>query len=68
MKYLNYILILIGAIVAIYSKAGGEQNQYILIGGIVILMIGVYRISKTISSKNSYTDEHNNNNNNVEDN
>lgn len=51
MKYLNYILILIGAIVAIYSKAGEQQNQYVLITGIVLLMIGVYRISKTISSK-----------------
>lgn len=51
MKYLNYILILIGFIVAIYSKASEEQNQYILIGGIVLLMIGVYRISRTIPSK-----------------
>ncbi len=51
MKYLNYILILIGAVVAIYSKAEDDQNQYILIGGIVLLMIGVYRISKTIPSK-----------------
>ena len=51
MKYLNYILILIGAVVAIYSKAGEAQNQFVLIGGIVILMIGVYRISKTIPSK-----------------
>lgn len=59
MKYLNYILILIGAIVAMYSKADQEQNQFVLIGGIVILMIGVYRISKTIRSKND--DEHNSN-------
>lgn len=51
MKYLNYILILIGAAVAIYSKAEDEQNQYILIGGIVLLMIGVYRISRTVPSK-----------------
>ena len=52
MKYLNYILIVIGATVAIYSKAEEQQNQYILIGGIVLLMIGIYRVSKTISSKN----------------
>lgn len=51
MKYLNYIFIVLGAVVAIYAKAGVEQNQYILIGGIVILMIGIYRISKTIPSK-----------------
>lgn len=59
MKYLNYILILIGAIVAIYSKAGGEQNQFVLIGGIIILMLGVYRISKTIRSKSDDEDNSN---------
>ncbi|KJD33066.1 hypothetical protein PK35_08865 [Tamlana nanhaiensis] len=51
MKYLNYILIVVGAIVAMYAKAGANQNQYLLIGGIVLLMVGAYRISKTISSK-----------------
>ncbi|MCF8273301.1 MAG: hypothetical protein K9I95_05655 [Flavobacteriaceae bacterium] len=51
MKYLNYILILLGSIVAIYAKSGTNQNEFILIGGIVVLMIGIYRISKTIPSK-----------------
>ncbi|MBD0831779.1 hypothetical protein [Aestuariibaculum sediminum] len=61
MKYLNYILIMIGAVIAIYSKAGANQNQYILIAGIIILMFGVYRISKTIPSKYSETDDDNEN-------
>ena len=52
MKNINYILIIIGAFVAMYAKTGTNQNQLILIGGIVILMIGVYRIAKTIPSKN----------------
>ena len=56
MKYLNYILILIGAILAIYSKAGGKEDQFMLIGGIVFLMIGVYRISKTVPSKKDNED------------
>lgn len=51
MKYLNYILILIGAVVAMYTKAGTNQNQYILMVGIIILMTGIYRISRTIPSK-----------------
>ncbi|WP_299391580.1 hypothetical protein [uncultured Gelidibacter sp.] len=51
-RIISVLLIIIGGIVAIYAKAGTEQNQYILIGGIVILMIGVYRISKNIPSKN----------------
>lgn len=53
MKYFNYILIIFGAAVAIYSKAETEQNQYILIGGIMILMFGIYRISRSIPSKNA---------------
>lgn len=56
MKYLNYILIIIGAFVAMYAKTGSDQNQFGLIGGIVILMIGVYRVSKTIPSKNNDDD------------
>lgn len=57
MKYFNYILIATGAIVAMYAKAGKSQNQIILIAGIVILMIGVYRIAKTIPSKNEENQE-----------
>lgn len=52
-KYINYLLIIIGAAVAFYAKAGTEQNQYILIGGIIVLMIGVYRISRNIPSRNA---------------
>lgn len=56
MPYLNYILILIGAIVAIYAKTGAEQNQTILIAGIVLLMLGVYRVSKSVPSKEEDSD------------
>lgn len=59
MKYLNYILIIVGAFVAIYAKAGADQNQLVLILGIVLLMIGVYRISKTIPSRNKNNDPEN---------
>ena len=57
MKYINYLLIILGASVAIYAKTGTEQNLFILIAGIVMLMIGIYRISKTIPSK--FNDEEN---------
>jgi hypothetical membrane protein len=56
MKYLNYLLIIVGAVVAIYAKTGREQNQYILIGGITMLMVGIYRISKTIPNRNEEED------------
>ncbi|KAA5823638.1 hypothetical protein FPF71_13130 [Algibacter amylolyticus] len=53
MKYLNYVFIIVGAFVAMYAKVDANQNQYILIGGIVLLMIGIYRVSKTIPSRNN---------------
>ncbi|WP_240337973.1 hypothetical protein [Gelidibacter japonicus] len=51
-RVLNLLLIIIGGIIAVYAKAGMDQNQYVLIGGIAVLMIGVYRISRNIPSKN----------------
>ncbi|TWO31491.1 hypothetical protein E1J38_013745 [Seonamhaeicola sediminis] len=48
---MNYILIVVGAIVALYANGSKEQNQYILITGIVLLMVGIYRLSRTIPSK-----------------
>ncbi|MBA6152549.1 hypothetical protein [Gelidibacter maritimus] len=51
-RAINLLLIIVGGFIAIYAKAGADQNQYLLIGGILILMIGVYRISRNIPSKN----------------
>lgn len=51
-RVINILLIIIGGFIAIYANAGMDQNQYILIGGIVLLMIGVYRISRNIPIKN----------------
>ncbi|WP_274475553.1 hypothetical protein [Mangrovimonas aestuarii] len=50
------ILVATGAVVAIYAQAGEKQNQIVLIVGIVLLMIGVYRISSTIPSKSDKED------------
>ena len=63
MKYVNYILIIIGAFIAIYAKTGTDQNQYILIGGIVILILGVYRVSRNIPSRHNSENENNSENN-----
>ena len=62
MKYFNYMLIVLGAIVGIYAKYNTEQNEYILIAGIVILMIGVYRISRGVPSKHDREDVDNSEN------
>lgn len=47
---------------AIYSKAGDEQNTYVLITGIVILMLGIYRISRDIPSKSDKNNDTNQDN------
>ena len=59
-RIFNYILILIGAFVAIYAQAGEDQNQYILIAGIMLLMMGIYRISRNIPSKKKEDETHQN--------
>ncbi|WP_194766437.1 hypothetical protein [Tamlana sp. I1] len=58
MKYFNYFLIIFGAFVAMYGKtnSNSDQSQYLLIGGIVMLMIGVYRVAKTVPSKHEHED------------
>ena len=52
-KNINYILIAIGGITALYANAKNTQSEYLLIIGIVVLMLGVYRLSRTIPSRNS---------------
>ena len=49
--------ITVGGAVALYAKAQEQQNQYILMAGIVLLMIGVYRLSRNIPSKNDEQEE-----------
>lgn len=56
-RIMNIILILTGGLIALYAQAEDNQNVYILIGGIVMLMTGLYRLSRGISSKR--TDENN---------
>lgn len=50
-KAFNYILIVIGGFIAIYAQFDEQQNVLILIIGIVVLMAGIYRISRHIPSK-----------------
>jgi hypothetical protein len=62
-RFISLILIVIGGFIAFYAQAGTNQNQYILVAGIFLLMTGVYRISRTIPSK---VDRENTKNNNDE--
>ena len=55
-RIINIILIVIGAAVAIYAEAGEDQNLYILIGGLFVLMIGLYRLSRQIPDKKQEDD------------
>ena len=60
-RSVSYILIVIGGIVAIYAQANEQQNQFILIAGIVILMLGIYNVSRNIPSKKDGEDDSQNN-------
>lgn len=53
---ISYLLILIGGAVAIYANADEQQNLIVLILGIIILMLGIYRLSSTIKSKTEEED------------
>jgi len=50
-KLISYVMIVAGGCISIYANSKADQNDYLLIGGIVILMLGIYRISKQIPSK-----------------
>lgn len=50
-KTFNFILILVGGIIALYAKADEKQEVYLLLIGIMILMFGLYRLSRGISGK-----------------
>lgn len=58
-RLINIILILAGGIIAIYSQAEENQNVYILIAGIVMLMTGLYRLSRNISGVDNDLDDSN---------
>ncbi|RNC87122.1 MAG: hypothetical protein ED556_06770 [Winogradskyella sp.] len=50
-RLINIICIVIGGIIAIYANAEEQQNTYVLIVGIVLLMFGIYRTSRNVPSK-----------------
>lgn len=60
-RTLSYIFIVIGGIIAIYAQAGQEQNQLLLVSGIIVLMFGIYSVSRNIPSKNDSSEDQNDN-------
>ncbi|WP_299124726.1 hypothetical protein [uncultured Winogradskyella sp.] len=50
-RLINFICIVVGGAIALYAQAEVRQNTYLLMGGIVLLMFGIYRVSRNIPSK-----------------
>lgn len=50
-RLINFISIALGGLVALYAQAQEKQNMYLLMGGLVLLMFGIYRTSRNIPSK-----------------
>jgi sulfite exporter TauE/SafE len=57
----NFVLILVGGLIALYADAEEQQEVYILLIGIMILMFGLYRLSRGISNKAEDNNESSNN-------
>jgi len=55
-RIINFVLILVGASIAFYAQSQDDKGNYILISGIVLLMMGLYRLSRNISSKTERQD------------
>jgi sulfite exporter TauE/SafE len=50
-RIISFALIVFGGFIAFYAQSKDTQNVYLLVGGIILLMIGLYRISRNIPSK-----------------
>lgn len=51
MKNIYYLCIVIGLFVVFYAQISLRQNAYILVSGIILLMLGLFNISRPLSSK-----------------
>lgn len=53
MRYLNYFFIILGASLAFYADNFEDYNQKttVLVIGMAVMMIGIYRISRKLRSK-----------------
>lgn len=56
-RVLNFICIVTGGLVTVYAKAKEPQNTYLLMGGLMLLMFGIYRTSRNIPSKSDKQEE-----------
>ena len=50
-RIISLLAIVVGGAIALYAQAEEKQDTYLLIGGIVLLMFGIYRISRNVPSK-----------------
>ncbi|WP_179346625.1 hypothetical protein [Winogradskyella ursingii] len=50
-RLINTVCIIAGGAVALYAQAEEQQNMYLLMGGLILLMFGIYRTSRNIPSK-----------------
>lgn len=58
-RLVNFLCIIVGGLVALYVQAEEKQNTYLLIGGVALLVFGIYRTSRNIPSKSENKEEEN---------
>ena len=50
-RNISYALILLGGILALYEQSKDDPNQYLVIIGLAMLMVGVYTTARRIPEK-----------------
>ncbi|MEM9680457.1 MAG: hypothetical protein AAF901_09045 [Bacteroidota bacterium] len=50
-RTINYISIIGGGLLALYAQSQEEQNNYLIIAGLVLLVFGIYRTARQVPSK-----------------
>ena len=59
-QIINTVLILAGGVLLIYAIAVEDANKYLKIGGLVIIMFGLYRATNFwVATKDDHKEENN---------
>lgn len=55
-RILNFMLIIAGASIILFTNADDSKSTYLSIFGLLLLIIGIYRTSRLIPNKNDDND------------
>ncbi len=56
-RTVNVILIILGVALGVWAQTYEPRNQYLLIGGIMLIMFAIYRVSRNLNSRSKGEEE-----------